>query len=373
MSRYDGTFSCGHEGSVNVTGPTKNRQWIADRKFEGLCPECYKAHLQVEKEKANLEAAEKAEEMELPELVGSEKQVAWANTLRLTHIEIFDKHINSDRYDEDVKLVFAETLDWYLKEHIKATWWIENRYESVNVITLAREYKKSTEIQEIETSLATVKAESTVQPENKKYDGTVEIECKENIIQVRYEKNDDFIKLVKKLGYKWEGVWKREIDDFSGPISDRIAELGNTLLNKGFSIMIIDNEIRQRAIEGSFEPECKRWIGQKTKGEYKDWLFINWSDNDNEMYKKARIIKGSKWSNPSVVAPVKSYRELEDFAEINNFKFTEKARATIEEYKKKEKSIPKVVPKKTEIVETKDELKEILNSDTNILEDLKED
>lgn len=54
MAKYSGTFSCGHDGRVDVIGPTKNRQWIVDRKFEGLCPECYEKHLLEEREKSIL-------------------------------------------------------------------------------------------------------------------------------------------------------------------------------------------------------------------------------------------------------------------------------------------------------------------------------
>lgn len=87
MAKYHGTHACGHEGVTNIVGPTKNRQWIADRHFEKLCPECWEKKLIEDRERANAEAAAKAVEMELPELTGTEKQVAWANTLRQQLIE----------------------------------------------------------------------------------------------------------------------------------------------------------------------------------------------------------------------------------------------------------------------------------------------
>ena len=68
MAWYYGTYSCGHEGRTNIIGPTKNRQWIADRRFMDLCPDCYKVYLEQEREKANALALEKAKEMESPEL-----------------------------------------------------------------------------------------------------------------------------------------------------------------------------------------------------------------------------------------------------------------------------------------------------------------
>ncbi|MEG6613779.1 hypothetical protein V6C42_13065 [Pseudoclostridium thermosuccinogenes] len=53
MAWYYGTYACGHEGRVNIIGPHSSRQWIADRKFEGLCPECYQKELEIEREAIN--------------------------------------------------------------------------------------------------------------------------------------------------------------------------------------------------------------------------------------------------------------------------------------------------------------------------------
>lgn len=90
---YDGVYSCGHAGEINVCGPHRDRQWKVDRKFSGLCPECYKKKIEEEKERKNREAAEKSAEMELPELTGTEKQVAWATTLRMEFIKKYEKKI----------------------------------------------------------------------------------------------------------------------------------------------------------------------------------------------------------------------------------------------------------------------------------------
>ena len=77
MGWYYVTYLCGHEGRTNIIGPTKNRQWIADRRFSELCPECKEKEYLAECARANKAAAEAAKEMELPELTGSERQVPW--------------------------------------------------------------------------------------------------------------------------------------------------------------------------------------------------------------------------------------------------------------------------------------------------------
>lgn len=42
MAWYYGTYSCGCEGRTQIYGATKDRQRIADYRFEGLCPDCWK-------------------------------------------------------------------------------------------------------------------------------------------------------------------------------------------------------------------------------------------------------------------------------------------------------------------------------------------
>ena len=63
MAWYYGTYSCGHEGRTNIIGPTKNRQYIADRRFSGLCPECYEKEINEERKRTNEEALKKAKEL----------------------------------------------------------------------------------------------------------------------------------------------------------------------------------------------------------------------------------------------------------------------------------------------------------------------
>ena len=78
MARYDGVYACGHEGSTQIYGPTKDRQWKADRHFERVCSDCWAE----QKKKEGETAAAKAAEVGLPELTGSPKQISWANTIR---------------------------------------------------------------------------------------------------------------------------------------------------------------------------------------------------------------------------------------------------------------------------------------------------
>ena len=51
---YSGTFSCGHEGKVNIIGKAKDREWKIERAFSNMCPDCYKKWLEEEHQRKNI-------------------------------------------------------------------------------------------------------------------------------------------------------------------------------------------------------------------------------------------------------------------------------------------------------------------------------
>ncbi len=84
MARYTITYKCGHTATVNICGPTKDRDRKAAWYESQECPECRRA-------RENAESAAKAEAADRPELTGSEKQVAWATTIRESAIDSISK------------------------------------------------------------------------------------------------------------------------------------------------------------------------------------------------------------------------------------------------------------------------------------------
>ena len=379
MAWYYGTYSCGHDGRVNIIGPTKLRQWIADRKFEGLCPDCYGKYLQEQREKSNAEAAEKAKEMELPELKGTEKQVAWANTLRQKMIDAVEEKLKYIEERHGNPELANGILNFILTNKTNASWYIDNRHEIDDIEHLFRsikdEYTESikTNEKDIEDKTAEeVKAEATVRPEKSLMRGAVEINVKDDEVTAMYEKNDDFREIVKSLGYSWDGIWIRKITNITGSAADRAAELGSKLLNAGFPITIYDANIRQKAVNAEYEEECKRWIFRRCSGQYEGWLAIDWEGKNDKLYTAARKIPKSRYDKGSVLAKVEYYPEVQDFAEMFSFKFTSAALKTIEAYKESTAKIETVKPAAKQETPEKDGLKEILNSGSDILDDLKD-
>lgn len=82
--------------------------------YDGLCSDCY-----AEQRKAEEAAKTDAANAGLPELTGSEKQVAWAKKIRAGLVELFKRSLNPC-YDPVATVANLPT---------DARWWIENRYD----------------------------------------------------------------------------------------------------------------------------------------------------------------------------------------------------------------------------------------------------
>ena len=81
MAKYQITFSCGHTEEIQLFGKNSSREdKITYFEKQGICSQCYK-------NQQNLITNQKSSELNLPELIGSEKQVTWANKIRLEKIE----------------------------------------------------------------------------------------------------------------------------------------------------------------------------------------------------------------------------------------------------------------------------------------------
>jgi len=209
-------------------------------------------------------------------------------------------------------------------------------------------------------------------PENPISEIPAEIRVLDGEVVAIYERNDKFREIVKYLGYEWDGVWKRTITETTGSAVDRAAELGNKLLNAGFPVKIVNNEAREKAINGTYEPECKRWIRLRTKGNYSGRLAIAWGGRDDTLYNASRRLPGSKWSKPSVVVKVCYFKEVAEFAELFDFRFTDAASCALERAKAEIEAAAIVSPIKVDEPEYRDGLKEILNSGSDIIDDLKD-
>lgn len=106
MAQYKVNYSCGHAGIVNLFGKcTEREQKIAWYEKQGLCPECYAREKEAAREALRNAAKAQAQELKLPELEGTEKQVNWAIVIRAQMLKRYEAKANNaklilDRIEE---------------------------------------------------------------------------------------------------------------------------------------------------------------------------------------------------------------------------------------------------------------------------------
>lgn len=372
MAWYYGTFSCGHEGRVNIVGPVKDRERKAQMKFKSICEECYKKAKEEER-LALLKLAEKIEkEYSYPELLGSAKQVEWAKVIRAKFYQEFQFKMDRENHvkrKERMQLLFDELI----QEKVKATYWIDNRdYSIIGMLERFESEKKQRELEEKMKPLG-IEKETVIEPEVKKEEDAVEIRIleDENKVAAIYRKNDIFNKVVKALGFQWDFAnvrWVKNITEKTGSAYDRATELAVKLLAEGIPVEVNDVKLRKKIENQDYEPECFRWIDvRETGGTLYFELSFPYGTN---CYDESRKIKGSKYDSTTktVLIPKNQYLALLDFARVHQFQFTKNAKILLSLLKKREKEIlenPKIKEEQQEF-----SMRDILNSSDEILPDL---
>jgi len=371
--------TCGGERREQLYGPHKSREYALDH-GDWTCESC-----KTQKRQADNKAAAQANtDAGLPLLEGSEKQIAWAETIRKSTIEQIGKLLKGNlpgtpwspdteknrlidlarlvddpknlsvrwRRSADVlvqQLGGRERLQQYIdhwdevveraaqsiRQQTSASWWIDHRNASCADL-LAEALKKTCppdeqveqDAQKAEQASLEIaaQAEATLRPPDAKTKNVAEIRITDDQVLVEFpERRDDLYELLRrKTGYTWVGSerhYARTIEYTSGPIVDRAAEIGHKILALGIPVRIYDREIRSKAAEGDWMPESTRWIVARRDEQYGGWLGLRWSRKD-DFYKQARRLRGSKWDNPHVVVPPEEWDEVLDFAERYDFRLT---------------------------------------------------
>jgi hypothetical protein len=129
MAKHSITHSCGHEVEHTLFGPYEGRRRRIEELTGTPCPACEQAKRTEATAAANAEAAKAASEAGLPVLQGSEKQVAWAETIRMKAIAEAEAAIartaTTPERQEQVAPLLAK-----LKAQDQARWWIDSRSKS---------------------------------------------------------------------------------------------------------------------------------------------------------------------------------------------------------------------------------------------------
>lgn len=337
MAKYDITFSCGHAERRDIIGKVKDRESKAQWMAEGLCSECWEAEKKRKFEEENKKAAEEAKEYGLPDLTGSEKQVAWATTIRQEWIAEAEKQIarieerlannpEPEKANRAIRGIRAAVDDRLLK-NVDARSWIDSRGESVLdfVMKAGDKALREPEATPVEVP-AEVKQEAleemVIRPSEPITALVAEIRIKDNLVSANFpEINEGFRPLVRGLNFTWQKIrWERKTNIKTGSALDRATELGVKLLAAGFPIRVYDDELHTKILAGDYEPEYTRWIMKNVDaGKFS----VQWNRNDADFYEASKTLPGAKWKSGSgMLVPKEAFRELQDFANQYGFKLS---------------------------------------------------
>lgn len=418
------TYKCGHTKALNLFGNESYCEWklqqMQDEASEELCPDC--------KDK---QAAEEAKEMGFPELDGSEKQVKWAESIR---VELWnDLSSNLKKADELVKKAEASVeariaedksltdkqistaknnisllkagykmLDSFvatIPEIRSSAWFIyhrtdaifpkwstlqrilavlgsedaSNEYKRVVVSTLEEYAPKIEETEESKELKADAEAEATLVPEGKEDADLIEVRTGKDVEIVGDLDYDDYKAVTSpKVGYLYDRENRRiwhPINLMTPSAEDVAAEAICLLLRMGYRVVCYDEKAREMAKSGSYEPEERHWVYRIQYGDGSTKLAIRILDGNDEI--NAKAIRGARWSHGSVVVPVSSWKEIEDFARIYGYRISAGATEEIEKYKASTTSVTDI--KDVVNKDGNDGLAKILESSDDVLADLKDD
>lgn len=120
MAHYTINHTCGHSVEIQLFGKMKDRysriEWLETQE----CEECKRA-------KANAAAAAAKEARGLADLEGSEKQVAWANTIRENAYKALECLIPFSTNEKTQAMM--DGWKAMMDAKLEAKWWIDNRYD----------------------------------------------------------------------------------------------------------------------------------------------------------------------------------------------------------------------------------------------------
>lgn len=109
--RYSVVYSCGHSGEVELFGKETERRrrlvWLSEHR---LCPDCYREKLR-----------EETKRYSLPDLIGSEKQVAWAERVRSRFLS-WRKELKSEPYFQNHAGAFDDFCGDFFNATLATTW-----------------------------------------------------------------------------------------------------------------------------------------------------------------------------------------------------------------------------------------------------------
>lgn len=365
------TFTCAECGNTDtVLGRNRgdaDRLAAYREKSGAVCSACYEKARAAQNEAAAAKAAAAAADAGWPSLVGTDKQVRWAETLRAhtlgkaeraktvavaigqlpqregeaaaamdraeKSMMAMDAGQKADALDDAVNLLrllntSTKVVAFYdiLCGQEKASWWIDFRGTSLE--SLARKLREeisnhvaANAAPEVPPEVvAAVEEESLLKPGEPASATIAEVTCIGTELRVAMaERNEKFRLLMRGLEFSWAKThWVRPLGITSGSPTDRAAEITHCLIAAGFMVRLRDNEARKKAINGDFSPEQRRWVTKLNSGSFAGWCCLSWPRTD-DLYTPAKRLSGARYADGKIMVPAASILEVADFAEKYHF------------------------------------------------------
>lgn len=278
-------------------------------------------------------------ELNLTELVGSEKQVKWATDIRKSRL--FNINFDFSRpYPRSENSPQAEEIMVALQSIQSAHWWIETRILTHGQFIMAALDKgfttryvtppeESTAAQAVldEALLAPIRAKGPV--------AEVSLAVgKVRVVLIEFDESANT--LLKQCGFHWEKpAWTRQVGD--DVAEHRATEMAVRLLAHGCPVRIFDAALRQRVVENEYEPESPRRVEVSNSAKYSTKFHLVWAldEHPKQCIKAASQLRGAKVFEDGAYVTVSHFEEIQDFASQNGFSITQEAQAFIDKEKGK--------------------------------------
>lgn len=306
----------------------------------------------------------------LAELTGSEKQVAWAETIRRDILRrLSDVEELLSREDINAAVKQLHTISWWsgrlvsdirhafvikseevapyakrffsaLRAQCSASWWIDHR--DCGTDTLIKALHAAMADADVPAEIiAEAKAEATIQPPSPVTPYPVEITVKgECVVAEAAEPSEAITDVMHKMRCSFsDSRWMLPVGPTTGSAEDRAAELAHHLLAKSVPVMCFNEAVREKALNASFQPRYPRWIARST--EKRGCIMIHWTDDSDDVMKDVNRLPKSFMSFGSRqrwFVRAGYWQAIRDFAEIHHFHLTAEAERMLQQAEVNEKA-----------------------------------
>lgn len=321
--KYHVTFSCGHDGVVYST-----RQAGADYTARrDVCEDCTARHRAEQAE----QAAQTNAELGRPPLVGTDKQIAWAECIRAVRIPEMERigaELRAELKPEHGD--YAPMVDRaiaVLCGNASAGWWIDNSDRGIRtqIADLAYAYIKDG-LPVAEELLKSPAPHVLMSPEGRDTivtePATISVSG-QKVLASYPVRHEIFVSIAKACGMEWDkSCWELICNARTGAASHRAAELAHRLLAAGFLVRIDDDEARAMTLAGDYEPRHWRWVCKHNKT---GKLLFEGGPGDD--FAAVHSLPGARWDRDyrCRLVPPSSFDAVDDFAERYGFKVSEGA------------------------------------------------